>query len=142
MLEVYQAAGAGVLASLSARARVAGDGGELIAGFVVRGERAITLLVRAAGPALRTLGVEDALAAPRLTLLRDGEVWLANDGWARAPNAVDVREAARRTGAFALPLRSADAAMLVTLPPGAYSAVVAPGTETAGVALVEVYEVR
>ena len=142
LVEVYQTAGAGALANLSARARVAGDGGELIAGFVVRGEQAITVLVRATGPALRTLGVGDALPAPRLTLVRDGEVWLANAGWAQAPNAADVREAARRTGAFALPLRSADAAMLVTLPPGAYSAVVAPATGATGVALVEVYEVR
>jgi hypothetical protein len=144
LIEIYDTgAGGGTLANLSARARVAGGGGELIAGFVVRGDAAATLLVRAVGPALRALGVGDALAAPRLTLVRgDGAVLAENRGWTVAPNALDVREAARRSGAFALAPQSADAALLVTLPPGAYTAVVAPDDGGQGVALIEVYEVR
>lgn len=144
LIEVYDTgAGGGTLANLSARARVSAGGGELIAGFVVRGESAATLLVRAVGPALRALGVGDALAAPRLTLVRsDGTVLGENRGWSTAPNALDVREAARRSGAFALPGLSADAALLVTLPPGAYTALVSPDDGGQGVALVEVYEVR
>ena len=65
-----------------------------------------------------------------------------NAGWAAAPNALDQREAARRTGAFALVPGLVDAALLVTLDPGAYSAVVDATDGGAGVALVEVYEVR
>ncbi len=144
LIEIYDTrAGGGMLANLSARARVTGAGGELIAGFVVRGDAAMTLLIRAVGPALRAFGVGDALAAPRLTLVQDdGTVLGENRGWSVAPNALDVREAARRSGAFALPALSADAALLVTLPPGAYTALISPADDGQGVALVEVYEVR
>jgi hypothetical protein len=44
------------------------------------------------------------------------------------------------TGAFPLPLASKDAALLVTLQPGAYTAQVSGIGGTTGVALVEVYE--
>jgi hypothetical protein len=46
-----------------------------------------------------------------------------------------------RVGAFALPAGSRDAALLATLPPGAYTAQVSGVGGTTGVALVEVYEV-
>ena len=44
------------------------------------------------------------------------------------------------TGAFAWPRGSKDAALLVTLPPGSYTVVVRGVGNTAGVALVEVYD--
>ena len=56
--------------------------------------------------------------------------------------AVYACQAARQTGAFALVPGSADSALLVTLPPGAYTAVLDSPTGAGGVALVEVYEVR
>jgi hypothetical protein len=77
-----------------------------------------------------------------LTLVRDGETWLANARWALAPNAAEIRAVARGSGAFALSAVAKDAAMLVTLPPGAYTATVAAPEGTEGVALVEIYEVR
>jgi len=46
-----------------------------------------------------------------------------------------------QVGAFPLPANSADSAILVTLPPGNYSAQVAGANGATGVALVEVYEV-
>lgn len=143
LIEIYDAGtGRGTLANLSARARVSSGGGELIAGFYVRGEAAMTVLIRGVGPGLGELGLRDALAAPVLTLVRGGEVQLTNRAWALAPNAVAVREASRRAGAFPLSGVAADAAMLVTLSPGPYTAVLSAPAGTAGVALVEVYEVR
>jgi hypothetical protein len=141
LVEVYDDGGAGSLVNLSARARV-GRGTDLIAGFVVTGSTAVTVLVRAVGPGLRAFGLSNPLALPRITLMRDGAVVSVNAGWAAAPNALDQREAARRTGAFALVPGLVDAALLVTLDPGAYSAVVDATDGGAGVALVEVYEVR
>lgn len=143
LLEVYDTGGGGALANLSARARVSAASGPLFAGFVVRGPAAMTVLIRAIGPALRSFGVAEALAAPRLELVRDGVTQLANTAWAAAPNAPELRDAAVRAGAFLLPVGSADAAMLVTLAPGAYSAVITPANPaTEGIALVELYEVR
>ena len=47
-----------------------------------------------------------------------------------------------RAGAFAFAEGSLDAALLVTLAPGAYTAVVTGGGEAGGVTLVEVYDVN
>ncbi len=146
LIELYDASpagsGRGVLTNLSARSRVPAAAGTLIAGFVIRGQASLTVLIRAIGPALRALGVTDALPATRLSLVRDGETYFTNTRWSAAANALDVRETARQTGAFALAPGSADSAMLVTLPPGAYTAVVESPSGAGGVALVEVYEVR
>jgi len=143
LVEVYDtAAGGGALGNLSARSRVTGGGGELIVGFVVRGETAATLLVRAVGPSLANFGLTDALRAPRLTLMAGAAPLAANIGWATAPNATEARRAAERAGAFPLSGAAADSLLLVTLPPGAYTAVIAPPEGAGGVALVELYEVR
>ncbi len=146
LIELYNASpagsGQGVLASLSARARVSAGNGALIAGFFIRGQASLTVLIRGIGPALIPFGVSDALPSTRLSLVRDGETRFINTGWASAANALELREAARQTGAFPLFPGSADSALLVTLAPGAYTAVIESPTGAGGVALVEVYEVR
>ena len=146
LIELYNASpagsGAGVLASLAARARVPAGDGALIAGFVIRGQASLTVLIRAIGPALFAFGVADALPATRLSLERDGETRFTNTRWSSAANALELREAARQSGAFPLVPGSADSALLVTLAPGAYTAVVESPTGAGGVALIEVYEVR
>ena len=79
------------------------------------------------------------LADPVLQLTKsDGTVLASNDGWGGDPM---VAAAARPSaGAFALPAGSKDAAMVVTLPPGAYTALVTGKNGATGVALVEVYD--
>ena len=142
LLEVYAlTSGVGALANLSTRARLA-PRGVLTAGFVIRGEQALTILVRAVGPSLRVFGVGEAVAAPRLVLAGATGVLAENQGWASAPNARALRDAAARVGAFPVSGMAADAALLVTLPPGAYTAALAPTGEGGGVGLIEVYEVR
>ncbi len=142
LLELYDAGGPGALTNVSARARISPKTGPLIAGFVVRGPAALTVLVRAIGPSLAAFGVRDALAAPRLTLVKDGVTLQVNTAWASAPNALEIWAAGRTTGAFSIPAGSQDSAVLVTLPPGGYTAIVSAADEGSGVALVEVYEVR
>ncbi len=142
LLEVYGlAGGTGVLANLSTRARL-GPQGVLTAGFVVRGDAAATILVRGIGPSLRVFGVAEAVAAPRLVLAGSGGELAVNAGWAAAANAAAVRVAAARTGAFPVSSVAADAALLVTLPPGPYTASLVPAGGVPGVGLIEVYEVR
>ncbi|NBQ56957.1 MAG: phosphodiester glycosidase family protein [Opitutaceae bacterium] len=142
LLELYDAGGPGALTNVSARARISPQTGPLIAGFVVRGPAALTVLVRAIGPSLAAFGVRDFLAAPRLTLVKDGVTLQVNTAWASAPNALEIWAAGRATGAFSIPAGSQDSALLVTLPPGGYTAIVSAADEGSGVALVEVYEVR
>jgi hypothetical protein len=121
-----------------------GTGGNiLIAGFVIAGPAARMVLIRGIGPGLTAFGVTNTLADPQLALFRDGVPVASNDNWHDAANAVAVATAATQVGAFALPTTSRDAALLLSLPPGSYTAQVSgnAATNAVGNALVEVYEV-
>ena len=131
------------IANLSARTTAATGDQVAIAGFVIAGTEAKTVLVRAAGPALQAFGVTAPIAAPRLELIREGTtVPLAtNLRWSTAANATEIANAATRVGAFSFAAGSADSALLVSLPPGGYSAVVTASDSRGGVTLAEVYDV-
>ncbi|HEY1107813.1 MAG TPA: immunoglobulin domain-containing protein, partial [Opitutaceae bacterium] len=136
------APGTGVerLANVATRG-IAGSGARtLTAGFVIAGTGGKDVLVRAVGPALSGFGVPGVLANPRLKLFKDGAPVIENDDWALGGFSSQIAEAAARVGAFALPASSADAAVLLRLDPGAYTAQVSGATEAAGVALIEVYD--
>lgn len=123
--------------NLSARGPVAANRA-LIAGFSIAGDAPARLLVRGVGPALTAFGVSDALPNPRLTLYRGDVALYENDDWSVANPTLPSSNA--DTGAFTLPRTSADAAMLVTLAPGNYTAVIDTPTGGAGTALIEVFE--
>ena len=129
------------LVNLSARTDAGGANGALVAGFVVAGSAARTVLIRALGPGLAQFGVTTALADPQLTLFRDTTQVAANDNWYDAPNAVAIATTAAQVGAFALPPTSRDSSLLLSLPPGNYTAQVSGAAGTSGNVLVEVYEV-
>lgn len=129
------------LSNISTRAS-AGIGAEsVIVGFVVTGLESKTVLIRAVGPTLRTLGVASAAAAPRLDLSRGTTLLATNIGWTSAGSpTADIIAAAARSGAFPLGASSADSVILATLPPGNYSATCSAADARTGVALVEVYD--
>jgi sugar lactone lactonase YvrE len=150
LAEVYDATPAGTataasprLVNLSARAEVGTGGSVLIAGFVIGGTTPKTVLVRASGPALASFGVPGTLPDPSLRIYNSnspGTPLASNDGWAADPN---VATAAAWVGAFSWGASATnDAALLVTLYPGAYTANVSGASGDTGVALVEVYEVQ
>jgi hypothetical protein len=64
-----------------------------------------------------------------------------NSGWALAPNSAEMPGAGALAGAFPLPAGNRDAALLLTLAPGAYTAQVTDPTGRAGTVLVEAYAV-
>ncbi|MFM9090227.1 MAG: M12 family metallo-peptidase [Verrucomicrobiota bacterium] len=137
---------AGRLINVATRAFVGTGDQVLIGGFVVAGPRPRTLLVRAAGPALGRLGVEGVLADPQVRVFAAGEEVAFTDDWgvpagSEALPGAALAAAAARAGAFPFPAGSADAAVLVTLPAGAYSAVVEGAAGATGTGLVEAYEV-
>jgi hypothetical protein len=116
---------------------VAGGDNTLIAGFVIGGNTSRTVLIRAAGPMLGTFGVVGALSDPRLTLFRDTTPLAESDNWQSTSEIVNAFATA---GAFDFIARSRDAVLLITLPPGAYTAQVSGvGANATGVALVEIY---
>lgn len=132
------------LTNISARTWVGPGMDNLVAGFVVAGAEPKTLLIRAVGPTLTQWNVPGVLADPILRVYRQGESLPIhhNDDWEDVAFASEVAAAAESVGAFALAAASADATLLLTLPPGVYSAVVTGADATTGVALVEVYEVE
>ena len=127
------------LVNISSRGRVTPDDGVLIGGFVVTGNSPKTLLIRGIGPALTNFGIAGALADPALTIYQDSKAISTNEGWA---NSAAITTAAIQTGAFMLPTGSKDAAVVITLNPGAYTAQIKSAKNaSSGVALIEIYEV-
>lgn len=140
LAEVYDVDKAGPrLVNVSARSE-AGSGDEvLVAGFVLEGTGPKTLLIRGLGPTLGALGVSGALGDPTLKIYtQTGVVFLENKDWG---GATALKNAFSAVGAASLSADSSkDAAVLVTLEPGVYSAQVSGENGTTGVALVEIYE--
>ena len=140
IIEAAESPGARRLANLSARGPVA-PGTPLIAGFVINGTAPQRVLIRGIGPALTGFNLPGALANPTLTLFRGSTVLKVNDDWFRDPDATLIRDAAVKTGAFALGASSLDAALLLYLEPGAYTAqITASNPNGTGTALVEIYD--
>jgi hypothetical protein len=113
----------------------------LIGGFVVAGAAHKRMLLRAVGPTLAGFGVADALADPVLNLYSGSTVIATNDRWSAGPAPAALAAASTRVGAFALTANSEDAALLITVAPGAYTAEVRGKGTATGVALLEIYEV-
>lgn len=136
------------LSSLSTRAQVGTDANQLFTGFVVGPGAARTVLIRAAGPTLAgapyNLG-SAVLADPLLVLYNGANVEVArNDNWGTALGTTTPATAATFTSLGAFQFSSAtsrDAALIVTLPSGAYSASVSGVGNTSGIAIIEVYEI-
>ena len=117
---------------------------QLIAGFVVSGNTSKKVLIRAVGPTLggAPFNVAGVLADPVLRLVRsDNLVIRENDNWQVGNDASLINDSSAKVGAFPLAAGAKDAAMLINLPPGTYSAQVTGAGTSTGVALIEVYEV-
>lgn len=128
------------LVNLAARAQVGTGDNVLVTGFVIGSGTGRTVLVRAVGPALAAppFNLGGTFADPVLTLLGpDSATRIAatNDDWRAADAAVFAA-----TGAFNLPASSRDAAIVIRLAPGAYTAQVTGSGSATGVALVEIYD--
>jgi cyclophilin family peptidyl-prolyl cis-trans isomerase len=116
--------------------------GGLTAGFVVGGSTSKSVLIRAVGPTLGVapFGIGGVMADPQLRLFDSTQAMIANnDDWG---GSLEIMAAAQAVGAFRLSGGSSrDAVLLLTLPPGSYSAQISGAGGTGGTAIVEVYEV-
>jgi len=129
------------LANLSTRTQVGTGASAPIIGFVVEAGEPKRVLIRAAGPALTSFGVSGVLADPRLEVF-DGQNKSigVNDNW--SATSIGGTGTLTTVGAFPFTANSRDAAILLTLPPGGYTAqVTGLGTARTGISLLEVYDV-
>ena len=128
------------LGNISTRGFVDVDDNVMIAGFIAGPSNGTSLkvLVRALGPTLSDFGVAGALANPTLDLVNSsGTVIRTNDNWKD-----DAQQRAQIEAAGLAPAHDEEAALVETVAPGAYTAVVRGNSRTTGVGLVEVYNIQ
>jgi len=127
------------LGNISTRMQVLTGNDVMIAGFIVGGSTNKTVVVSVAGPSLVPFGINNALLNPTLRLVRsDSSVIATNDDWQAQNVPADV---AAITASGFQPNHAQEPAIIATLPPGAYTAIVEGAGNTTGVGLVGVFEV-
>ncbi len=127
------------LINLSTRGRVQTGDNVMIGGLVVSSGPGKRVLFRALGPSLAAAGVPNPLANPRVDVYdASGQVIASNDDW--QAQTVAGSTSAEISALGLAPLSGAEAALIVTLPPGGYTAIVRGADGGSGVALIEAYE--
>jgi hypothetical protein len=121
------------LLNISTRLQVLTDANVLIGGFIITGPVSKSVLVRAIGPSLSNFGVIGALADPTLELHEPDGTVLTNDNWK------DSQQAEIEATGLP-PSDDLESAIVETLAPGAYTAIVAGKDNTTGIGLVEAYD--
>jgi hypothetical protein len=120
--------------NLSTRMKVQTGEGVGIGGFIVSGNAPKRVLIRAIGPSLTAAGLPGVLADPALELHGPAPfVTINNNNWR------DSQEAAIQATGIP-PLDNLESAILATLDPGSYTAIVSGNGGSTGVALVEIYD--
>jgi hypothetical protein len=142
LIEIYDltAASNGKLANISTRGTVRTAENVMIGGFILGGTsiNPAKVVVRALGPSLGQAGIGGPLANPTLSLFNgNGQMVGLNDNWAD-----DANQAAQLQALNLAPQNPAESAMVATLPPGQYTAVVAGQGGGTGIGLIEVYSVQ
>jgi phospholipase/lecithinase/hemolysin len=108
-----------------------------IVGFIVTGDVTKKVLVRGLGPSLTAKNVPNVLANPTVTLFDEaGTVLASNDDWKQSPQATEIMN----TGIP--PQHDLESAIIASLPPGQYTAVLAGNNNTTGNGLIEVYDLE
>lgn len=108
----------------------------MIGGFIVGGTDPTSVLVRALGPSLAAYGISGVLPDPVLEVHdANGSVIATNDNWRSTQE-----QAIINTGIA--PTNDQEAAILTTLPAGAYTAVVHDAHFGSGIALVDAYNLQ
>ena len=123
------------LANISTRASVQTGQRVTIAGFIVTGTDPKQVVVRGLGPTLTQHGVSGVLADPTLDLHNSTGSIQTNDNWK------DTQQAAIQATGLA-PTNDLESAILRTLQPGNYTAILTGKNGTTGVGLVEVYDIN
>jgi hypothetical protein len=121
------------LLNISTRLDVQTGNNVLIGGFIITGTQPKKVIVRGIGPSLGTAGVSGALADPVLELHEPDGTVITNDNWK------DTQEA-EIVATTVPPSNELESAIVATLDPGAYTAIVSGRNGGTGIALVEAYD--
>ena len=122
------------LANISTRARVVGGDNVSIAGFIITGNAPKKVIIRGVGPSLASF-VPNPLPNPTLQLNRDNTVLTNNDDWK------DSQQTEIQNSGLA-PTHNLESAIIRTLDPGNYSAVLRDKNNAPGIGVVQVYDLE
>src|SRR5438270_2941475 len=124
------------LLNISTRARVLTNDQVLIAGFIINGIEPKKVLIRGIGPSLNGVGV--TLADPTLELHQGSTTLATNDNWKTKSDGTSQQTEIEAT--TIPPTNDSESAIVMTLSPGSYSAILAGKNGGTGVGVVEVYD--
>jgi hypothetical protein len=131
----------GALANMSTRLDVGTSENVLIAGFVIQGTAPKKVLIRGIGPSLTQFGITNALSNPRLELHNSTSTIALNDNWrtTQLGGAIGGDQEQEIEESGLAPANEAESAIIATLAPGNYTAIVRGAGNTTGVGSAEVY---
>jgi hypothetical protein len=138
LVEVYdfETSSAAKLANIATRGFVNTGDNVMIGGFIVGGTQPANVLVRAIGPSLTAFGVQGALQDTSLELHdQNGTGVISNDDWRSTQEAQIIATTIP-------PSNDRESAILATLVPGNYTAIVRGANDTTGIALIEAYNLQ
>jgi hypothetical protein len=145
IVEVYDlgASSGSLLANISTRGFVQTGDNVMIGGFIVV-TQPTRVIIRAIGPSLTQVGVPDALANPQLELHDASSLIGRNDDWqtTQIGGIITSDQVGEIQNSQLAPTNAAESAIIATLPPGSYTAIVRGVNNTTGNALVEVYALQ
>jgi len=121
------------LINISTRVSVQTGSNVSIAGFIISGTDPKKVLIRAIGPSLAAFGITNALQDPTLELHNGNSLLISDDNWQSAANSGEIP-------AMYQPPDARESAILATLQPGSYTAIMAGSNASTGVGLIEVYD--
>ena len=132
----------GTLANISTRLQVGTGNNVLFAGFIVKGTVPKKVIIRSAGPSLTPFGITGALANPRLELHDANNTIGTNDNWqtTQLGGVITSDQVAAIGMSGAAPANPQEPAIIATLAPGSYTAIVNGVGDTQGIATVELYD--
>ena len=134
IIEVFDFDGGPGMTNLSTRGFVGKGDNVLICGLIINGSTPKTVVIRGRGPSLADFGVPDTLHDPELSVFAGNEQIDFNDDFARHPRESEMPSTL-------IPTHTTESAILITLEPGAYTAILRGKAQAEGIGIVEVFEV-
>jgi hypothetical protein len=128
------------LLNISTRMRVLTGDNVLIAGFIITGTDPKKVIIRGLGPSLGAVGVQGALTDTTLELHQGSSTLATNDDWKVKPDGSSQQADIEAT--TIPPSNDKESALVATLNPGAYTAILAGKNQTVGIGVVEVYDLN
>jgi hypothetical protein len=124
--------------NIATRMRVLTGDNVLIGGFIITGREPKKVILRGIGPSLGSFGIPGLMVDPTLELHQGNTTLITNDNWKTRPDGSSQESEVEATALA--PNNELESAIVATLNPGAYTAILVDKDNRPGVGLVEIYD--